>query len=580
MPYIINRTNGSKITVVQDGTANNTSLDIILLGKNYSGYGESVNENFVKLLENFSNVSPPRLPLSGQLWFDSANKILKLFDGTKFKSVGIVDYGRNKPVGMNAGDLHYNQADERLYAFNGSNWVLIGPFITAQTGTNGFDPQTILDTADILQTVLTAKVKSIPSLIISNEAFDLKESDDLYTVYNRVKRGITLPNTTADGISGFINPRTSERNGFLLWGTSASTLGFVETNQVTGSSRFIPASSYVKKTDLASIGNSLDITNDEGIVVGIQRVIKLHVTDSVVGNLSNIRSTSIKFNVTKPNNTTLTTVFSVDGQTGLRILPNTSQPVSIGDVGEGNQFSNIYASTVTATTVFDSNNRVLTSITATAGTGLSGGGTVQGPSGTVIFTNTGVLSVAGTENQITVNAQTAATTGTVVIGISPTLSISDITVQNIRAGTGGGNFYGIWQLTAGSKLQATYADIAERYAADNFYSPGTVLVIGGEKEVTTTDRHGNSSVAGIVSTNPAYTLNDTAGNDATHPYIALKGRVPCNVLGPVSKGDLLVTSTIPGFAERAHANDNPNAVLARSLENFDGHTGTIEVMVV
>ena len=74
MPYTINKTNGVLITVVQDGTINNSSLDITLVGKNYSGYGEAFNENFVKLLENFSNATKPKKPLGGQLWFDSANK--------------------------------------------------------------------------------------------------------------------------------------------------------------------------------------------------------------------------------------------------------------------------------------------------------------------------------------------------------------------------------------------------------------------------------------------------------------------------------------------------------------------------
>jgi hypothetical protein len=106
------------------------------------------------------------------------------------------------------------------------------------------------------------------------------------------------------------------------------------------------------------------------------------------------------------------------------------------------------------------------------------------------------------------------------------------------------------------------------------------LVIGGDAEVTTTDSHANTAVAGIVSTNPAYTLNAQAGTDATHPYIALKGRVPCQVVGPIKKGDLLVTSSIPGYAERAKEGDSPNAVLGRALEDCTTLHCTIEVMVI
>jgi hypothetical protein len=122
--------------------------------------------------------------------------------------------------------------------------------------------------------------------------------------------------------------------------------------------------------------------------------------------------------------------------------------------------------------------------------------------------------------------------------------------------------------------------LAERYHADQPYYPGTVLVIGGHNEVTTTVDRANTAVAGIVSTNPAYTLNAQAGDDTTHPYIALKGRVPCRVIGPILKGDLLVTSAVPGYAERAQTGDHPSAVLGRALEEFGGADGVIEVMVI
>lgn len=95
---------------------------------------------------------------------------------------------------------------------------------------------------------------------------------------------------------------------------------------------------------------------------------------------------------------------------------------------------------------------------------------------------------------------------------------------------------------------ARYADLAERYEADAVYDVGTVLVVGGDKEVTTTNVPGHQSIAGIVSQNPAYMMNSEAGNDETHPYIALKGRVPCKVVGKVQKGDRLITSTVPGHA--------------------------------
>jgi hypothetical protein len=126
---------------------------------------------------------------------------------------------------------------------------------------------------------------------------------------------------------------------------------------------------------------------------------------------------------------------------------------------------------------------------------------------------------------------------------------------------------------------ARYADLAERYAADTAYDVGTVVVIGGIAEVTVTNQHADTRAAGVVSTNPAYMMNSDAGNDQSHPYIALKGRVPCKVQGRISKGDMLVTSQVYGHACAWAPGDNPNAVIGKALgENSEG-LGIIEIKI-
>jgi hypothetical protein len=100
----------------------------------------------------------------------------------------------------------------------------------------------------------------------------------------------------------------------------------------------------------------------------------------------------------------------------------------------------------------------------------------------------------------------------------------------------------------GEATTAKYADLAERYAADAPYEEGTVVMFGGEAEVTSATGYGSTKIAGVVSTKPAFAMNETAGNSETHPYIALQGRVPCKVIGPVSKGDVLVASEVTGVA--------------------------------
>jgi hypothetical protein len=103
---------------------------------------------------------------------------------------------------------------------------------------------------------------------------------------------------------------------------------------------------------------------------------------------------------------------------------------------------------------------------------------------------------------------------------------------------------------------------------------------GGNKELTLASVHATTAVAGIVSTNPAYMMNKDAGSDETHPYIALKGRVPCKIIGPIRKGELVVASGLkPGYATARQLGDDPHAVIGKALEDFLGPLGVIEVKV-
>ena len=137
-----------------------------------------------------------------------------------------------------------------------------------------------------------------------------------------------------------------------------------------------------------------------------------------------------------------------------------------------------------------------------------------------------------------------------------------------------------WEYVYGETVEATYADLAERYEADDVYEPGTVLIFGGDKEVTKTDVHTDYRVAGVVSTNPAYKMNSDAGADDTHPYIALRGRVPCKVIGPVAKGDLMVTSSVKGHAKSVGGTDMGRSVFAKSFTNDPCEGAKIIVVVI
>lgn len=134
----------------------------------------------------------------------------------------------------------------------------------------------------------------------------------------------------------------------------------------------------------------------------------------------------------------------------------------------------------------------------------------------------------------------------------------------------------------GTATSAEYADLAERYAADKEYEAGTVVILGGTHEISESKQEADIEVFGIVSTAPGFEMNSGAGTDATHPFVALAGRVPCKVIGKVIKGDRLVTSNTPGHARVAHPSEltDYRRIIGRALESkTDAEAGIIEVVV-
>ena len=142
-----------------------------------------------------------------------------------------------------------------------------------------------------------------------------------------------------------------------------------------------------------------------------------------------------------------------------------------------------------------------------------------------------------------------------------------------------GNVTGYWSLTGSSRFQATYAaDLAENYEGDEQYEVGTVLVFGGDKEVTTTTIKGDTRVAGVVSDTAAYTMFEAC--PGLKNLIALQGRVPCKVVGKIRKGDILITSGIPGVAVAANGDARVGTVVGKAIKDYDSdHIGLVEIAV-
>jgi hypothetical protein len=178
MAYEVNKFNGVFLTSVADGTID-TTTDLRLVGKNYAGYGEVQNENFVHLLENFANNTAPPKAITGQVWFDTQLKKLKFYDGAKFKTAGGAEASASAPSGLSVGDFWWDTLAKQLYTYTGNDFTLIGPIASPDLGTSIISPAVVygtLTTAEGPHTILKVIADSKTIAVISKTAFTLDNS--------------------------------------------------------------------------------------------------------------------------------------------------------------------------------------------------------------------------------------------------------------------------------------------------------------------------------------------------------------------------------------------------------------------
>ena len=426
MSYTINLTNGTVLTTIADGTLNTTACSMALPGKNYAGYGIYLDDNFVHLLENSSNNTAPSTPLVGQLWWNSSNKIMSVWNGTVWKTISSATSSSSAPTSNVQGDLWYDTTNQQLNVYSGTTWILVGPAFTNAQGTTGAIPATVSDNSAVTHTILQLYVGGVLLGIMSKDTTTFTPSPAI-PGFATIKPGLQLSTSSA---------------AYLFQGsiTNAETLG---TSNLT-------ANSFMRSDAAATTTGKITTTSNQGLALGASGDFTIAVSGSSVNLTNNDTNGNINFGANIAGN--ITTVMSINGATGI-----------------------------------------------------------------------------------------------------------------VSSATG---------------INANYADLAERFAADAELSPGTVVELGGTAEITQVNSDLSENVFGVISTRAAYMMNGAAGTNATHPPVAMTGRVPVRTIGQVRKGDRLVSAG-NGLARAARAGEaTAFNVIGRALrDKLDNEEGNVEAIV-
>jgi hypothetical protein len=252
MAYTINLTDGTVLATVADGTINTDATNIKLVGKNFTGYGEILNENYVHMLENFSSTTAPTTPLNGQIWWNSSIGVLNVYDGSQFKAVSSSTVAASEPSGAVEGDLWWNSLNDQLHVYNGTAWVLIGPSFAAGSGQSGAIVEIIADSG------LTDHV--VVSTYVADTVVAITSKDAVFT-----------PNTT---ITGFTNIRPGINLVSDLTITGARYTGTAtDSDALEG----ITAAQFLRSDVADATSETLSVQHDNGIRIGVGDDLQLNV---------------------------------------------------------------------------------------------------------------------------------------------------------------------------------------------------------------------------------------------------------------------------------------------------------------
>jgi len=326
MAYQIDRYNNTLLTNVEDGTVDQTT-DLKFIGKNYAGYGEIQNENFLFLLENFSGATAPARPLSGQLWYDTSVSKLKFYDGTKWRTNGGSEAAATEPTGLSVGDFWWDTTNNQLYVYNGTIFILIGPQ-NAGDGVTQMQSLSLLDTNGTTRNVIAGTLNSETVMMISAVEFDIATSNAV-TGFDRLKKGITLINTKL-ATNGVTTP-----SGHYFWGTAS------DSARLGGqlASNFIQASAGGANTVFANIVEF----PDGGIQIGDSQDLQLLIENGSEGVIQNVTGNNSIIKIKTSNGSGTSTHSVTFNSTGL--IPAVDNTFALGSTTL--KYSNVHASAFT-----------------------------------------------------------------------------------------------------------------------------------------------------------------------------------------------------------------------------------------
>jgi hypothetical protein len=557
MPYNLSFFDGRAFITLADGVVDQqASSSLYLIGKDVTSYGTIQNDNFLWLLENFAGTVEPVNKVQGQIWFDKNSTVLKpkIYDGGEWRTFGLTTAGASSSTNATVGDLWFDTVKNQLFVKNTlSSYTLIGPEAVPGFGRTRFSSRTVLDTGNNLHACIVMYVDGTVLGAVSNDEFFVNTADEIYLA------GIEFIGRGFNFVSGASVSTDDEYLTATQNATIAGRWAFTSINGIgIGTSTIF--SSESGNLTLQSLGRSVVINANE-----------LRPSGSTV----TLGSSSNKFAKIYSSEINAGSSISSANLVGKFILaassklePGTDSSISLGAANA--RFSTLFTKGLNSGGINEEG-------IITGAWKLSANSSLDATLGT--FVTNGVSS-----DLVNANTIAATTISATTIDANTVTAFINVITPKLNAGSvsANGQFEGQWSFTAGSSLalpegtRSYYADIAERYTSDQQYESGTVVMFGGEQEVTVANIPSTTKVAGIITTEPAQVLNSELENSVA---IALVGRVPCKVTGVIFKGDMLVVSRTPGVLTSA-AVPKPGSIVAKAMEFYNSNeVGVIEVMV-